>query len=125
MTFNNHGDLRNDKDFEFFAARNYCNRQCLDAAEFHDDLLRFKYLKRLLRRYRDAGEIRERLILNHLIAIYNVWPIPVANKLTFHKVDEDLWPALKTFLIFLGFIPENEYREVTVDINIAKILRKI
>ena len=117
--------LKTDKEFDFFAARNYRNKQCLGVDEFNEDLLRFKYLIRLLRRYRDTGEVRERLILNHLISIYNVWPIWAANCLVFSKIDRDLWPALKTFLLFLGYIPENQYLDVAIDIHIGSILQKI
>lgn len=121
MTF----ELKNEKEFEFYAARNYLNKQCLDVKDFENDLESFKYIKRLFRRYRDHGELRERLILNHLISIYNVWPIRPANHMIFYKIEPEFWSALKTFLIFLNYIPENEYQDIGIDINIANLLRKI
>jgi len=117
--------FKNDREFEFFAIQNYSNRQCLNVDEFYEDLLKFKYVKRLFRRYRETGEMRERLILNHIIGIYNVFPIPAANRMMFHKIDSDLWPTLKTFLLFLNYIPDNEYQDVTIDLKAIKILQKI
>ena len=85
----------------------------------------FKYLKRLLRKYIQTGEIQERLVLNHLIIIYNVFGIEAANKMAFYRIEDELWPALKTFLIYLNYLPENDRIEIPVDMKIAAILRKI
>lgn len=114
-----------DENFELYATKNYNNPQCLDVEEFYDDLARFKYVKRLLRRYKQTGEIQERLVLNHLIVIYNVFGIEAANRMTFFRLESELWPALKTFLIFLQYLPENEKVEIPVDTTIANILRKL
>lgn len=118
-------DELTEENFEIFAAKNYNNPQCVDIEEFHEDLARFKYLKRLLRKYIQTGEIQERLVLNHLIIIYNVFGIEAANKMAFYRIEDELWPALKTFLIYLNYLPENDRIEIPVDMKIANILRKI
>jgi len=118
-------DELTEDNFTLFAAKHYNNPQCLDIAEFEDDLARFKYVKRLLRRYQQSGDLQERLILNHLIIIYNVFGIPAANRMCFYRIEEELWPALKTFLVYLNYLPENERVEIPLDQNIVSTLRKI
>ena len=118
-------DELTEENFEIFAAKNYNNLQCIDIEEFREDLARFKYLKRLLRKYIQTGEIQERLVLNHLIIIYNVFGIEAANKMAFYRIEDELWSALKTFLIYLNYLPENDRIEIPVDMKIAAILRKI
>ena len=113
----------NNANFELYAAKYYNNPQCLSADEFYDDIARFKYVVRLLRRYRDTGKIQERLVLNHLISIYNVFKIPAANRMMFHKVDIDLWPALKTFLVYLNYLPEKTHQNINIDLVIANKLK--
>lgn len=114
-----------EENFKLFAAKHYDNPQCLDVAEFEDDLARFKYVKRLLRKYIQTGEIQERLVLNHLIVIYNVFGIEAANRMSFFRLERELWPALKTFLIYLNYLPEEDKIEIPLDENIVKILRTI
>ena len=75
-----------DSNFMLYAAANYDNPQCYDTDEFYDDLKRFKYLKRLLNRYKETGELKERLILNHLTVIYNVFGSTPATRLLFFKL---------------------------------------
>lgn len=118
-------EVLDDENFELFAAKHYNNPQCVDIEEFNEDLARFKYLKRLLRRYLQTGDLQERLILNHLIIIYNVFGIEAANRMAFYRLEEELWPALKTFLIYLSYLPEDDRVEVPIDQNIAQVLRKI
>jgi len=118
-------DELNDENFLIFASKHYNNPQCVDVAEFYDDLARIKYIKRLLRRYKQSGEIQERLVLNHLIVLYNVFGIQAANKMIFFKIESELWPAVKTFLIYLDYLSEDERVEIPVDLKIAEILRKI
>jgi hypothetical protein len=118
-------DELTENNFTIFAAKHYDNPQCLDIAEFEDDLARFKYVKRLLRRYQQSGDLQERLILNHLIIISNVFGITAANRMLFFKIEEELWPALKTFLVYLNYLPENEKVEIPLDQNIVKVLRSI
>ena len=118
-------ELDND-NFELYAAKHYRNLSCISTEEFYEDVARFKYVLRLLRRYRQSGIVQERLILNHIIVIYNVFEIFAANKMMFFKIDEDLWPSLKSFLIYLNYLPENnQYSGITVDLNIARKLQTL
>jgi len=113
------------KNFTLFAAKNYNNPQCMTQEEFEDDIQRFKYLKRLFNRYETNGELSERLILNHLIVLYNVFGIKAANHMMFYKIEEKNWPVLKTFLVYLNYLPEDQYVEVPLDEKIVEALRKI
>ena len=114
-----------DDNFAIWAAKYYQNRQCIDVEEFNEDLARFKYVKRLLRRYKTGGQLQERLVLNHLIVIHNVFGVDGGRKLCFFRMDRELWPALKTFLVYLNYMPNDEHVEVPIDTDIAEILRKI
>ena len=98
-----------ESNFILYAMQNYDNPHCLDADEFRDDIKRIKYIKRLLNRYETTGELKERLILNHLILFYNVFRIEAATQMLFHKIDTSLRPALKTFLVYLNFMPDKIY----------------
>tara|TARA_R110000765_G_scaffold87354_2_gene167516 strand:+ start:3839 stop:4207 length:369 start_codon:yes stop_codon:yes gene_type:complete len=117
-------DLDN-KNFELYAAKYYDNPSCLSVEDFHEDLARFKYIIRLLRRYRETGIVQERLILNHIISIYNVFDIKAATRMMFYRIDDELWSTLKTFLIYLNYLPTSQYNNITVDINIANKLKNI
>jgi hypothetical protein len=118
-------DQLTEKNFVAYAVRHYSNPQCLSIEEFQEDLARFKYVKRLLRKYLETGDIKERLVLNHLIAIYNVFSISAANHMMFYRIEKELWPVLKTFLIFLSYLPEGMMQDVPTDIVIAKRLQNI
>lgn len=124
----------NDENFLLFAARNYDNTQCHDAEEFYDDLKRFKYLKRLFGKYKDTGELRERLILNHIIILYNVFG-HAATRMLFSKLHM-YQEYLKPFLVLLGNMPAKVEHfddkgtvlfssDIHMDENIIKILREI
>ena len=118
-------DELNNANFELYAAKYYRNLQCLSPDEFYEDLAKFKYVVRLLRRYRESGVIQERLLLNHIITIYNVFEIHAANKMIFPRVDTDLWPALKTFLVYLNYLPENLHKNINIDLSIATKLKDL
>lgn len=115
----------NNKNFLLFAAKNYQNSQCMTQEEFEEDLQRFKYLKRLFNRYEVNNELSERLILNHLIVLYNVFGIKAANHMMFYKIEEKNWSVLKTFLVYLNYLPEEQYVEVPLDPIVVEALRKI
>ena len=108
----------------------YDNPQCHSLLEFEEDLKRFLYLKKLFSRYKNDKELRERLILNHIIVLYNIFGDATTNML-FYKIDKECWIYLTTFLVYLGRMPENVPEhgivtsDVTLDENIITILRKI
>lgn len=99
-------DDLNDNNYLLFAIKNYENPQAITKEDFEDDLKRIKYVKRLLKRYKNTGELRTHLILNHLIVLFNVFG-DAAVPLLFFKLDEELWSSTKSFLIFLNRIPEH------------------
>ncbi len=95
-----------DDNFLMFAMKEYNDIQCTDIEEFYDDLKKIKYIKRLFNIYKNTGQLKERLILNHLIVFYNVFPVQSGTRILFYKIEKSFWPMLKTFLIFLDRMPE-------------------
>lgn len=118
-------DEVNDSNFMLFAARHYYNPRCIDVDEFYEDLNRFKYVKRLLNRYIESGKLPERLILNHLVVIFNAFDIAPTLKMLEHKLDEKHWPVIKPFLVFLRHIKNDDYIDVKMDWTVVEALRKI
>lgn len=124
----------NDGNFLIYAAKHY-DRPHILQSEFEDDLRRIKYIKRLLRKYKQTGEFKERLILNHTIILANVFGVESAVNMLFHKVDKDDYPQLKTILIYLNYLPMNlkvtfdkyyvRQEEIPVDLSIADTLRNL
>lgn len=115
----------NEENFVIFAAKNYYNPRCIEAEEFFEDIQRFKYIKRLLNRYESNGELMERLILNHLIVLFNSFGYDAGIRMLAHKLDIKYWPVLKPFLIFLTAIKTDELTEIPMDKNVVEALRKI
>ena len=99
-------DDLNDDNFLMFAMKEYNDIQCTDIEEFYDDLKKIKYIKRLFNIYKNTGQLKERLILNHLIVFYNVFPVQSGTRILFYKIEKSFWPMLKTFLVFLDRMPE-------------------
>ena len=99
-------DDLNDDNFLMYAMKEYNDIQCTSIEEFYDDLKKIKYIKRLFNIYKNTGQLKERLILNHLIVFYNVFPIQSGTRILFYKIEKSFWPMLKTFLIFLDRMPE-------------------
>ena len=99
-------DDLNEDNFLIYAMKEYNNVQCTGVEEFYDDLKKIKYIKRLFNIYKNDGQLKERLILNHLIVYYNVFPVQSGTRILFYKIEEHFWPMLKTFLIFLDRMPE-------------------
>lgn len=91
-----------------FAMKYYDNPYCKGVSEFEEDMARLVYLKRLFRRYKKSGVLRERLILNHIIVFCNVFGLEAGTRLLFFRTDPDLHYILKTFLVFLGYLPEGQ-----------------
>ena len=99
-------DDLNEGNFLMFSMKEYNNIQCVDIEEYYDDLKKIKYIKRLFNIYLNDGQLKERLILNHLIVFYNVFPIQAGTRILFYKIEEHFWSMLKTFLIFLDRMPD-------------------
>ena len=108
-----------------FALKHYDNPQCEGEQEFYDDLKRFKYIKRLLRKYKEQCILKERLILNHIIVLNNVFGPDASSTLLLFKTEQEHWPQLKSFLKFLNIIPENELVDVEEDKYITKVLGEL
>ena len=96
----------NEKNFLLYAMQHYENPQCVEVEEFNDDLKKIKYIKRLFNQYAIEGVLKERLLLNHIIVFYNVFSVEAATRILFYKLEEDVWPMLKTFLFYLNFLPD-------------------
>ena len=125
-------DLTND-NILIYAVKAYDKPNCI-MSEFKEDMKRFNYLKRLFKRYRKIGELREQLVLNHLVVICNVFGPEVATRLLFFKMAKDDYSALKTYLLFLNLMPEKVLgikgkdivsSDILVDMDIADTLREI
>ena len=102
MEFHN---LTND-NIVLYAIKFYSNPACHGVQEFNEDFDRIKYVKRLFKRYKSKGVLKERLILNHIIIVYNVFGVEAATRIFFFRLEDALWPILKTFLIFLNYQPD-------------------
>ena len=112
-------------NWTMFAMKHYDNPQADGEEEFQDDLKRFKYLKRLLKKYHEGGDLKERLILNHIIVLSNVFGIEGAVTLLLFKIEPEYWTVLKTFMVYFNMIPETELLDIDTDENVWKILKSI
>jgi hypothetical protein len=126
-------DELNNDNVTIYAVKAYDRPNCV-MSEFKDDMKRFNYLKRLFKRYRKLDELRERLVLNHLVVLCNVFGPEVATRLLFYKMTKDDYPALKTYLMFLSVMPDRVRgikgqdiisSDIPVDMKIADMLRDI
>ncbi len=108
-----------------FAQQNYDNPTLEKEEEFYDDIKRFKYLKRLFRKYDTSKELKSRLIINHIIVLANVFGIDAATTLLFFKIDRQHWPLLKTILVFLHYMPENDMTDIKINQSVMAELGKI
>jgi hypothetical protein len=124
-------DLNND-NIMMYAMKAYDKPDCI-MSEFKDDMKRFNYLKRLFRRYRKVDELREQLVLNHLVVLYNVFGPEVTSRMLFFKMSKDDYPALKTYLLFLSIMPERIRgikgqdiisSDIPIDTRVAEVLRQ-
>ena len=126
-------DDLNEENFMMYAMKCYESPHCI-MSEFEGDIKRTKYLKRLFRRYKVTKTLKERLILNHIILLNNVFGPEVTSRILFYRIDERDYDILKTFLLYLNILPEMIYgingknirtSEIPVDMNIAEVLRQI
>ena len=102
-------DDLSESNYLLYAAKNYDNPHCTGLDDFLDDLKCFKYLKRLFNRFINNNELKDHLIINHLILLYNVFGVECATRLLFLKMDERHYPILKPFLISMNYLPEVVY----------------
>ena len=128
-------DTLDEANFLLFAAKYYDNPHCYDTVEFYDDLSRFKYLKRLCNRYDETGEMKERLIINHLIILYNLFGIEPTTRMLFLKL-RGQYHIIKPFLVLMGVMPDVIYNvgvegskiyssDIAMDQQIVELLRNI
>jgi hypothetical protein len=114
------------KNFNAYALHHYDDPQCESVEDFQEDLRRFRYLKRLLHRYHESGEMRERLMLNHTITIFNVFGYDASMRMLRFKIKDDkYWASIKTMLLYLGYVEENFEVEIPVDDALARRLREL
>ena len=114
------------KNFNAFALQNYDDPQCEDIEDFHEDLRRFRYLKRLLFRYHESGELRERLMLNHVITILNVFGFEASMRMLRFKIKDDVyWASIKTMLLYLGYITLDFDTQIPVDDHLTQKLTEL
>lgn len=125
-------DELNNDNIMMYAVKAYDKPNCI-MSEFKEDMKRFNYLKRLFKRYRKYNELREQLVLNHLIVIYNVFGPEVASRLLFFKMAKDDYSALKTYLLFLNIMPDRVKgikghdiisSDIPIDFSVAEALRR-
>jgi hypothetical protein len=114
-----------EEDLIRFAIKQYYNPKGIDVDEFYDDLKRVKYIKRLLNRYLDHGRLTERLIMNHLIVIFNVFGYYGGLKILQVKLEDKHWPVLKPFLVYLKAIRNDQFTGIEMDQEVVERLREI
>ena len=120
-------DELNENNYLLFAIKFYDNPQAVTKDDFYDDLKRLKYIKRLLKRYKNTGELKIHLVLNHLTILFNVFN-DAAVPILFYTLEEDLWPYIKSFLLFLNRFPEypkTQIHEIQEDQNCLSQLQAI
>ena len=117
----------NEENFLLFAIKNYENPQAVTKEDFDKDLNHFKYIKRLLKRYKNTGELKSHLILNHFIVLYNIFG-EAATPMLFFKIEKELWAVMKTFVLFLNKLPDYPHcyiHDIEVDTLALEELKKI
>jgi hypothetical protein len=124
-----------EDNFTLYAIKHYDNPACKGIAEFEDDLKRFRYIKRLFRKYTAGKGLNERLIVNHLVVIYNLFGPEAATRMLFFKIEKKYWSQLKTFLVYLSYMPVGfiiesqgntlEGYEIPIDNTVTEALNKI
>ena len=120
-------DHLNEDNFLLFAIKNYENPQAVTKEDFDKDLNHFKYIKRLLKRYKNTGVLKTHLLLNHFIVLYNIFG-EAATPMLFFKIEKELWATMKSFIMFLGKMPEypkTSIHDIQVDINCLSQLYEI
>jgi hypothetical protein len=117
----------NDGNFLLFAIRNYENPQAVTKEDFDKDLNHFKYIKRLLKRYKNTGQLKTHLLINHFIVLYNIFG-DATTPMLFYKIEKELWDVMKTFIIFLNKMPDypkSHIHNIPVDLDCLAELHKV
>ena len=115
-----------DEDLVKFAAKHYYSpKGYIDPDEFEDDLKRFKYIKRLVNRYLDTGKLTDRLLLNHIIVIFNAFGTYASLRILAIKLDDRHWPVIKPFLSYLQYIRPEQMEDIKSDAYVVKKLEEI
>jgi hypothetical protein len=117
----------NEDNFLLFAIKNYENPQAVTKEDFQKDLNHFKYIKRLLKRYKKAGSLKTHLLINHFIVLYNIFG-EATTPMLFFKIEEEMWTQVKTFIVFLNRLPQHPktyIHDIPVDLNCLKELQSI
>lgn len=99
-------DNLTDENFQMFATKYYVNTQCTSLEEFQEDVNKIRYIKRLLNRFAETGELKTVLLLNHLVVIYNVFENTAATRMLFFSIEKKFYSVLKPFLIYLNRLPK-------------------
>jgi len=117
----------NEDNFLLFAIKNYENPQAVTKDDFQKDLNHFKYIKRLLKRYKKTGDLKTHLLINHFIVLYNIFG-EATTPMLFFKIEKEMWTQVKTFIVFLNRLPEfpkTYIHSIKVDLNCLEQLQKI
>jgi hypothetical protein len=117
----------NEDNFLLFAIKNYENPQAVTKDDFHKDLNHFKYIKRLLKRYKKTGDVKTHLLINHFIVLYNIFG-EATTPMLFFKIDKELWSQVKTFIVFLNRLPQfpkTYIHDIQIDLTCLTQLQKI
>lgn len=117
----------NEDNFLLFAIKHYENPQAVTREDFDKDLSRFRYIKRLLKRYKSTGELKVHLLINHFIILYNIFG-DATTPMLFYKIDKNLWECIKTFVVFLDKLPDyprSYIHEIELDQNCLDSLNGI
>ena len=120
-------DELNESNYIMFAIKNYENPQAVTQEDFYEDMKRFKWVKRLLNKYKNTGDLNVHLVMNHFIILYNVFG-DATTPLLFYKLDEDLWSILKTFVMYLERLPEfpiTKLQDIPVDDKCLELLNDL
>ena len=117
----------NEENFLLFAIKNYENPQAVTREDFEKDLKHFKYIKRLLKRYKGSGELKVHLLINHFIILYNIFG-EATTPMLFHKIERNLWGPVKTFVLLLNKLPDYPHtyiHDIEIDEQCLEELEKI
>lgn len=120
-------DELNEENYIMFAIKHYENPQAVTQEDFFEDMKRFKWIKRLLNKYKNTGDLNIHLIINHFIVLYNIFG-EATTPLLFFKIDKSLWSVLKTFIVYLGRIPEypkTALNDIPIDEKCFNILKSL